>query len=361
MTSETITILTKGTEERVKRMNCKINNPAYVAPENDRWRHENSSSDDENEKMSQMIEKKTRWWFVRDGKRKRTPKTSPIVPIPKEPVPKIVVKGPSTDPQQRLVDDTVLDPSSIPQEGVDFAKVTFEQYLQHTAAATQKDQTSSAQGESVKEKELEGVARDDSSEDADDESTEIETELDPTTLGHGKAQLKKRPTKKQKGSDEEDSTYVPPEKTKKLRAKRKVVQSGVLPRRVRARKGCASLPKDQEGNKEKHVRTQWFMKLRKFKVLKLQKLQKFKHKVFLKLKCKSKQVLVMIMLKLLGLEELHLHHHHLHKINLFLKHLNLQDQRILFLICLEKFHMQLGFIEMIWVLMMILMCSTARR
>ncbi|KAJ0532383.1 hypothetical protein HanHA300_Chr00c0001g0677621 [Helianthus annuus] len=66
MTSETR--LTKGAEPNSKRMICRINKPAYVAPENDRWRHENSSSDDEDEKMNQMIEKKTRWWFVKDGK-----------------------------------------------------------------------------------------------------------------------------------------------------------------------------------------------------------------------------------------------------------------------------------------------------
>ena len=93
MTPETITRLCKGPEPRVKGMICRISKPAYVAPENDRWRHENSSSDDEDERMSEMVEKKTRWWFVRDGKRKRTPKTSPAVYIPKEPVPKIVVKG----------------------------------------------------------------------------------------------------------------------------------------------------------------------------------------------------------------------------------------------------------------------------
>ncbi|KAJ0808791.1 hypothetical protein HanPI659440_Chr01g0007261 [Helianthus annuus] len=93
MTSETITRLTKGTDERVKGMICKISRLAYVAPENDRWRHEKSDSDNEDESMSEMVEKKTRWWFVRDGKRKRTPKTSPAVSIPKEPVPNIVVKG----------------------------------------------------------------------------------------------------------------------------------------------------------------------------------------------------------------------------------------------------------------------------
>ncbi|KAJ0561075.1 hypothetical protein HanHA300_Chr06g0218731 [Helianthus annuus] len=66
MTAETISRLCKGPEPRVKGMICRINNPAYVAPENDRWRHENSDSEDENEKMNQMIQKKTRWWFVKD-------------------------------------------------------------------------------------------------------------------------------------------------------------------------------------------------------------------------------------------------------------------------------------------------------
>ncbi|KAJ0786359.1 hypothetical protein HanOQP8_Chr02g0054541 [Helianthus annuus] len=93
MTPENISRLTKGPKPRVKRMICRINNPAYVAPENDVWRHENSSSDDENEKMNDMIEKKTHWWFVKDGKRKRTTKTSLVVFIHKEPTSKIVVKG----------------------------------------------------------------------------------------------------------------------------------------------------------------------------------------------------------------------------------------------------------------------------
>ncbi|KAM0027569.1 hypothetical protein Hdeb2414_s0019g00541771 [Helianthus debilis subsp. tardiflorus] len=92
MTADTINKLSKGPEPRVRRMICRINNPAYVAPENDAWRHENSSSENENEKMNEMVKKKTRW-FVKDGKRKRTPKTSPVVPIPTEPTPKIVVKG----------------------------------------------------------------------------------------------------------------------------------------------------------------------------------------------------------------------------------------------------------------------------
>ncbi|MFS8018496.1 hypothetical protein Hanom_Chr15g01392711 [Helianthus anomalus] len=101
MTADTISRLAKGPKPRVRRMICRINNPAYVAPENDAWRHENSNSKNEDHKMNEMVEKKTRWWFVKDGKRKRTLKTSPVVPIPKEPTPKIVVKGPSQKSQQK--------------------------------------------------------------------------------------------------------------------------------------------------------------------------------------------------------------------------------------------------------------------
>ncbi|KAF5806230.1 hypothetical protein HanRHA438_Chr05g0228021 [Helianthus annuus] len=251
MTSETINRFTKGPETNAKGMICRISRPAYVAPENDRWRHENSDSDNEDERMSQMIEKKTRWWFVRDGKRKRTPKTSPVVPM--EPAPKIVVKGSSKEPQQRLVDEPVLDPSDAVQQGADLLKHTLESYLKkNEEVAAQEGQSASVQAESVKVTEHEGVVHDDLSE-ADSESTESETELDPLTLGRGKAQLKKKPTKKQKASDEEDSNYVPPEKTKKLRIKRKAVQAGALPRTVRARKGGDTLPKDKDGKKEKHV------------------------------------------------------------------------------------------------------------
>ncbi|MFS8006520.1 hypothetical protein Hanom_Chr14g01250161 [Helianthus anomalus] len=236
MTTDTIRGLAKGPEPRVRRMICKINNPTYVAPENDAWRHDNSNSENENGKMSEMAKKKTRWWFVKDGKRKRTPKTSLVVPIHKEPTPKIVVKGPSKESQSRLVDEPVLDPSEVNEEVV-----------------AQKEQSTSVPTESVKETEPEGVARDDSSE-ADDESTETERELDLTTLGHGKAQLKKKPTKKKKASDDEDSTYTPSvDEQKKLRIKRKAVQTGVIPRNVRAKKGGASLPKDQGGKSEKHV------------------------------------------------------------------------------------------------------------
>ncbi|MFS7952411.1 hypothetical protein Hanom_Chr07g00606611 [Helianthus anomalus] len=161
-----------------------------------------------------MHEKKLRYWFVKDGKRKRTPKTSPVVSVPKVLTPKIVVK--------------VLDPSEVLQQGVNILKDSLESYLKNNEeVTTQKVQSSSVQTESVKEKQPEGVVHDDS-EDADDESTETESEIE--RIGVGKVQLKKKPQKKKKkGSDDQDSTYMPTaEEKKKLRIKHKAVQTGVF-------------------------------------------------------------------------------------------------------------------------------------
>ncbi|KAM0035953.1 hypothetical protein Hdeb2414_s0015g00452581 [Helianthus debilis subsp. tardiflorus] len=79
-------------EPRAKRMICKMENRNYVALENDAWRHDSNNSEDETESLCGMHEKKLRYWFVKDGKRNRTPKASPTVTTPKVPTPKIVVK-----------------------------------------------------------------------------------------------------------------------------------------------------------------------------------------------------------------------------------------------------------------------------
>ncbi|KAM0007064.1 hypothetical protein Hdeb2414_s0154g00815711 [Helianthus debilis subsp. tardiflorus] len=172
MTADTLSRLSKNPkkddpEPRARRMICKIDNPAYVAPENDAWRHDNSNSENEDDKMRELVEKKLRYWFVKDGKRKRTSKTSPAISIPKVVPPKIVVKGivergshkrrPSREPQPSLIDEPVVDPTDISQEGVDLTKVTFEQYIKLTEATISKDQSASVQTEGVKEKQPEEV------------------------------------------------------------------------------------------------------------------------------------------------------------------------------------------------------------
>ncbi|MFS8002069.1 hypothetical protein Hanom_Chr13g01197811 [Helianthus anomalus] len=172
-------------------MICKIANPGYVAPENDAWRHENSNSENEDDSLRDMHEKKLRYWFVKDGKRKRTPKTSLAISAPKVSTPKIVVKGPSKQSPPRLVDEPVLDPSEVLQQGVGVLKETLEGFLKkNEEVSTAIEQSSSVHPENVKEKEPEGVTHTDSS-DADDESTETESEIE--RIGIGKVTLKKKP------------------------------------------------------------------------------------------------------------------------------------------------------------------------
>ncbi|MFS7953410.1 hypothetical protein Hanom_Chr07g00618271 [Helianthus anomalus] len=203
-----------------------------------------------------MHEKKLRYWFVKDGKRKKTPKVSPTVVDPKRTTPKIIVK-----------DEPVVNPADITQEGVDLKKVKLEQYIKQTEVVTKaqaekavKETGASSpknvQAESIKEKDVEGVAHTYSS-DADDESSDTESEIDMSKIGVGKITLKKKPQKKKKGSDEEDETYIPTPQVEKKKGvlKRKANPQGVISRRVRARKGSASVPEIQSGKSEKHVVT----------------------------------------------------------------------------------------------------------
>ncbi|MFS7978330.1 hypothetical protein Hanom_Chr10g00914251 [Helianthus anomalus] len=219
ITHETILRVTKEGDAKPKQMICRIKDPKYVAPENEKWRHDNNDSDNEDEKMNGMSEKKTRWWCV---------------------------KGSSGVPQQRLIDETTIELSVAIEQGVGLLKETFKSYLKkNEEVAAKQDQGSSTHVEKVTRVEPEIEAQGSSRED-DSEATQFESELDPTTLGRGKAQLKKKPLKKKKGSGEEDSPYDP-EKSKKQRRKRKAVQAGFSPRNVRAKKAGAEPSKEMGG------------------------------------------------------------------------------------------------------------------
>ncbi|MFS7965620.1 hypothetical protein Hanom_Chr09g00764351 [Helianthus anomalus] len=242
--NETIARITKEKDAKTKQMICRIKVKNYVAPENDKWRHEKSDSDNEDNKMSEMVEKKTRWWCVRDGKRKRTPKSSPAVTIPKD-GDKGIVKGgalrqldrSSVAPQQRLVDETVLEPSMVIEQEVNLLSQSFESYLKRNEeVAAQK-----AQGSNVQDKDQE------SSSDDDSEATQSESELDPTTLGRGKAQLKKKPLKKKKTSDDEDRSYEPDDSKRK---KRKTCSSWCYSKECQGKENCCSFVK-RKGRKER--------------------------------------------------------------------------------------------------------------
>ncbi|MFS7978183.1 hypothetical protein Hanom_Chr10g00912581 [Helianthus anomalus] len=178
----TIGRITIEKDAKTKQMICIIKDKDYVASENDKWRHENSDSDNENVKMSEFAEKKTRWWCVRDGKRKRTPKSSLAVTIPKD-----GDKGSSEELHQRLINETFLEPSAVIEHGADLLKQSFESYMKkNEEAAAQQAQGSSAHVEKITRVELEIEDQGSSSED-DSEETQSESELDPTTLGRGKA------------------------------------------------------------------------------------------------------------------------------------------------------------------------------
>ncbi|MFS7929108.1 hypothetical protein Hanom_Chr04g00328631 [Helianthus anomalus] len=83
----------------------------------------------------------------------------------------------------------------------------------------------------------------------DSDATQSESELVAETLGSGKAQLKKRPSKKQRDSNEKDSPYDP-DQSRKNRKKRKTAPAGVIPRNVRAKKSSAESQKEIEGKKK---------------------------------------------------------------------------------------------------------------
>ncbi|KAJ0778173.1 putative transcription factor bZIP family [Helianthus annuus] len=206
----------------------------YVAPNDDKWRHDNSNSENEDDKMSEFVEKKTRWWCVKDGKRKRTPKSTPKI------VPKETEKGSSGEPQRRLIDETVLEPAEVIKQGNETLKQTLESYFKKNeeVAAKQAQKSVVQEDETLK-----------SSSNEDSEATLSESELVAETLGRGKAQLKKKVLKKKKDSDEEDSPCNPDE-LKKNRKKRKAAPAGVFPRNVRSRKTSAEPQKELEGKKK---------------------------------------------------------------------------------------------------------------
>ncbi|MFS7946109.1 hypothetical protein Hanom_Chr06g00532191 [Helianthus anomalus] len=195
-----------------------------------------------------MHEKRLRYWFVKDGKRKRTPKVSRRVVAPN-----VVIKGKFErdshikEPAKkksppRLIDETVIPPADVIPGGVDLLKETHEDFLKKNyeaeAAKAAKVQVLKRLQNLLQRMSKQKVLK----------KKMLKPEIDTSTIGVGKITLKVKPQKKRKDSNEEDSTYIPsPEEKKKLRKKRKAVQSGVIPRNVRARKRSAIVPEMQSG------------------------------------------------------------------------------------------------------------------
>ncbi|KAJ0794828.1 hypothetical protein HanPI659440_Chr04g0143521 [Helianthus annuus] len=256
MDSETLKRLHKykgvkpESEPRYRPKFGKIKKANYVAPEGDQWRHANSNSEDETDRLKDMVEKKLRFWYVKDEKkRKRTPKVS---------TPKVVIKGKrgSQEASERfvdtsfeynsnninvcvaestkrksppgLVDESVILPTDLIKDGADLLKMSFAEYEKRSAAAgaeivnveVQKTaenvektaENIEAAGEGVKETHVEGLVYTDSSA---TESDEIDpTKIAPTSYVSGKQKFKGSP-KKKKASDEEDATYEPTPKRRR--------------------------------------------------------------------------------------------------------------------------------------------------
>ncbi|KAJ0668558.1 hypothetical protein HanPI659440_Chr17g0690771 [Helianthus annuus] len=182
ITHETILRVTKEADKKTKQLIGRIKDKTYVAPDNEKWRHDNSDSDNEDTKMSEMSEKKTRWWCVRDGKRKRTPKSSPAVVILKD-----AEKGSSGEPQHKLVDETVLEQSVVIEQGTEMLKQSLESLLKkNEEVAAQQGQGTSTQAEKASRVEPEIEAQN-SSSDEDSEATQSDSKLITETLGRGKA------------------------------------------------------------------------------------------------------------------------------------------------------------------------------
>ncbi|MFS7912051.1 hypothetical protein Hanom_Chr02g00125321 [Helianthus anomalus] len=169
-----------------------------------------------------MVEKKLGFWFEKDGKRKRTPKVSPKVVALKIVIKGKVGKGESHErlptkkkSPQRLVDEPVLNPTDLIQQGVELRKMTLDDFVKQSedakAAKEAESSTKNVEADSLKEKEVKGVVESDSSA--------TESDVDPTMIAHisyisGKQKFKGVP-KEKKNSDEEDSTYEPSPQEKK--------------------------------------------------------------------------------------------------------------------------------------------------
>ncbi|MFS7946704.1 hypothetical protein Hanom_Chr06g00539431 [Helianthus anomalus] len=178
----------KGEEPKLRKKFVAILKADYQAPEEDKWRHDNSDSDDETKKMEAFVPKKTRWWGKKDEKlRNRTPKvTTPKAATKKD------TKKHNSPP--RLVDEPIdLPPEITAAENVETA--VGGETLKETLAG----------GETLKETLAEGEVHTDSSEIESD--IEV-TQLAPTSYVSGKFRLKTTP-KKKKASNEEDETYEP--------------------------------------------------------------------------------------------------------------------------------------------------------
>ncbi|MFS7965405.1 hypothetical protein Hanom_Chr09g00761871 [Helianthus anomalus] len=98
----------KGKEPKFRKKFAAIEKAVYKAPKDDKWRHDNSGFGDETKKMEHFIPKKTRWWVLKDEKKKRK---TPTPRTPKATTPKAAPRKQKSPP--RLVDEPIDLPENV--------------------------------------------------------------------------------------------------------------------------------------------------------------------------------------------------------------------------------------------------------
>ncbi|KAJ0433898.1 hypothetical protein HanPSC8_Chr17g0774321 [Helianthus annuus] len=255
----------KDKEPPYRKQFGSVAKPNYVAPDHDKWRHDDSNSDSEDKKMELFANKRGKFLLkAEDKKRKKdsTPKVSKST-TPKD-APKRLTKKKSPP---HLVDKPVdVPPENVYVTGDDILQMTFDEYEKIATAqvaleaekAKNDEQVggenveATTGGETVKEKLVEYVVHIDSSKIESDIDV---TQLAPTTYVCGKIKIK-GPSRKKKGSDEEDASYVPTpteaEKLKKCRGmKRSAKPTGETPRKQKIRKTTSKAVKGKSGESVK--------------------------------------------------------------------------------------------------------------
>ncbi|KAJ0681086.1 hypothetical protein HanPI659440_Chr16g0631761 [Helianthus annuus] len=258
----------KGKEPKFKKKFVEIEKADYQAPEDDKWRHDNSGSDDETKKMEQFVPKKTSWWMKKDEKQKKktttprtpkaaTPKAAPKRAPKKQKSPPHLVDEPDDDvPPENIGITVASDPVADEITGDDHEIFSgeIEAIIANQDAAKAAQNVEAAAGgeksgkniEAMKETLVESEVHLDSSETESESDIEV-TKTAPTSYVSGKFRMK-GPSRKKKGSDEEDTTYEPSasekenlKKTKGLRKRKAQPTSDVL-KKQKPRKITTSIP-----------------------------------------------------------------------------------------------------------------------
>ncbi|KAJ0500752.1 hypothetical protein HanRHA438_Chr11g0492541 [Helianthus annuus] len=245
-----------------RRKFATIKTPDYIPQANDKWRHENPDSGTEDEKLSLLVKKRSKFWLKDNEtkKKKRTPtQRTPKASTPKAAT-KRTTKKKTTPTTPRLVDEPSEDEAQHVDENVEGGDVgstqpdiTFgeiEDIIVYQDVIKKAKNAEKASGETIGEILVEGVVYTDSNE----TESEIDlTQIAPTTGHNGKRGRKAWPPRKRKNSDDEDASYVPSaaevEKIKKGRGrlKRSSQPADDVSRKHKIRKTTAKAVKATSG------------------------------------------------------------------------------------------------------------------